>query len=171
MLVFVFSLRNKWHSFCHCVDVLFGLLENIQRCHFSVLEQSSFFTIVINVHDDRWGFGVIFDCCLFIYILISDATDVLAASILSLWSFIIACYVSGEHTLVPLYFYRGHILRKCGIRNDTALKLLKDHSLFSARRALICLLLHYRVNTEVWIASSNRKDLQSCSWIVSFHFT
>lgn len=33
------------------------------------------------------------------------------------------------------------------------------------RHAHICLLLHYQENAGVWMASSNRKDLLSCSWI------
>ena len=39
--------------------------------------------------------------------------------------------------------------------------------LLQQRHVPICLLLHYQENAGVWMASSNRKDLLSCSWIAA----
>lgn len=52
--------------------------------------------------------------------------------------------------------------------NTAACKRLKQWYFqfdYCKRHVPICLLLHYQEDAGVWMASSNRKDLLSCSWI------
>lgn len=57
---------------------------------------------------------------------------------------------------------------RCSMQHIKA--TMSPFCLLRGGRVLICLLLHYQENAGVLIASSNRKDLQSCSWIAEPQF-